>query len=67
MIESIAALEAIYGQPHERALRKQIGFLNEDYQAMARLSPLVIVSSATDDRSHAPRGNAAGDAPRPKA
>lgn len=23
MIDSIAALEAIYGQPHERAVRKQ--------------------------------------------
>ena len=40
MIDSIEALEAIYGLPHERAVRKQIGFLNEDYQAMVRVSPV---------------------------
>jgi hypothetical protein len=40
MLDSIEALEAIYGQPHDRAVRKQIAFLNEDYQAMVRASPL---------------------------
>ncbi|MFG6207454.1 pyridoxamine 5'-phosphate oxidase family protein [Pseudomonas retamae] len=61
MIKSIAALEAIYGQPHERAVRKQIGFLNEDYQAMVRLSPLVIVSSiGVDGLDNSPRGDKPG-------
>ena len=61
MIDSIAALEAIYGQPQERAVRKQIGFLNEDYQAMVRLSPLVIVSSAgVDGLNNSPRGDKPG-------
>lgn len=61
MIDSIEALEAIYGQPHERAMRKQIGFLNEDYQAMVRLSPLVIVSSlGADGLDNSPRGDKAG-------
>ncbi len=61
MIESIAALEAIYGQPHERAVRKQIGFLNEDYQTMVRLSPLVIVSSiCADGLDNSPRGDKPG-------
>lgn len=61
MINSIAALEAIYGQPHERAVRKQIGFLNEDYQAMVRLSPLVIVSSiGVDGLDNSPRGDKPG-------
>lgn len=61
MIDSIEALEAIYGRPHERAVRKQIGFLNEDYQAMVRLSPLVIVSSVgTDGLDNSPRGDAPG-------
>ncbi|MBV4457106.1 pyridoxamine 5'-phosphate oxidase family protein [Pseudomonas sp. COR58] len=61
MIDSIEALEALYGLPHERAVRKQIGFLNEDYQAMVRLSPLVIVSSAgADGLDSSPRGDTAG-------
>ncbi|WP_434596088.1 pyridoxamine 5'-phosphate oxidase family protein [Pseudomonas sp. R4-83] len=61
MIDSIAALEAIYGQPHERAVRKQIGFLNDDYQAMVRLSPLVIVSSTgADGLDNSPRGDKPG-------
>ncbi|MBN6774098.1 pyridoxamine 5'-phosphate oxidase family protein [Pseudomonas granadensis] len=61
MIDSITALEAIYGQPHERAVRKQIGFLNDDYQAMVRLSPLVIVSSiGFDGLDNSPRGDKPG-------
>ena len=57
MIDSIEALEAIYGLPHERAVRKQIGFLNEDYQAMVQVSPLVIVSSVgADGIDGSPRG-----------
>ena len=61
MIDSIEALEAIYGLPHDRAVRKQIGFLNEDYQAMVRLSPLVIVSSVGGDGlDNSPRGDKAG-------
>ena len=61
MIDSIEALEAIYGLPHERAVRKQIGFLNEDYQAMVRVSPLVIVSSVgADGLDNSPRGDKPG-------
>lgn len=61
MIDSIEALEAIYGLPHERAVRKQIPFLNEDYQAMVRVSPLVIVSSVgADGLDNSPRGDAPG-------
>ncbi|WP_339430922.1 MULTISPECIES: pyridoxamine 5'-phosphate oxidase family protein [unclassified Pseudomonas] len=61
MIDSIHALEAIYGLPHERSVRKQITFLNEDYQAMVRVSPLVIVSSVgTEGLDNSPRGDAPG-------
>ncbi|MBV4476489.1 pyridoxamine 5'-phosphate oxidase family protein [Pseudomonas botevensis] len=61
MIDSIEALEAIYGQPHERAVRKQIDFLNEDYQAMVRLSPLLVVSSVgIDGLDNSPRGDTPG-------
>ncbi|MCU0118893.1 pyridoxamine 5'-phosphate oxidase family protein [Pseudomonas sp. B2M1-30] len=61
MIDSIEALEAIYGQPHDRAVRKQIDFLNEDYQAMVRLSPLLVVSSVgIDGLDNSPRGDTPG-------
>lgn len=61
MLISIEQLEAIYGQPHERAVRKQIPFLNEDYQAMVRASPMVIIGSAgPDGLDSSPRGDAPG-------
>ncbi|MBJ2350246.1 MULTISPECIES: pyridoxamine 5'-phosphate oxidase family protein [Pseudomonas] len=61
MLTSIEQLEAIYGQPHERAVRKQIPFLNEDYQAMVRASPMVIIGSAgPDGLDSSPRGDAPG-------
>ncbi|MFJ3372746.1 pyridoxamine 5'-phosphate oxidase family protein [Pseudomonas sp. NPDC086251] len=61
MLNSIEALEAIYGQPHDRAVRKQIPFLNEDYQAMVRASPLVIISSVgPDGLDGSPRGDLPG-------
>jgi PPOX class probable FMN-dependent enzyme len=61
MVNSIEALEAIYGVPHDRAVRKQIPFLNEDYQAMVRASPLVIISSVgPDGMDGSPRGDAPG-------
>ena len=61
MVDSIAALEAIYGQPHDRAVRKQIAFLNEDYQAMVRASPLIIISSVgPEGMDGSPRGDAPG-------
>lgn len=61
MLTSIEQLEAIYGLPHERAVRKQIPFLNEDYQAMVRASPMVIIGSAgPDGLDSSPRGDAPG-------
>lgn len=46
MLTTLEQLETLYGLPHERAVRKEIPFLNEDYQAMVRASPLVVVSSS---------------------
>lgn len=61
MLTSTEQLEAIYGQPHERAVRKQIPYLNEDYQAMVRVSPLVIIGSAgPDGLDNSPRGDVPG-------
>lgn len=60
-ITSVAQLEDIYGEPHERALRKEIDFLNEDYQAFVRASPFVILASAgPDGMDCSPKGDAAG-------
>lgn len=61
MVDSIEALETIYGQPHDRAVRKQIAFLNEDYQAMVCASPLIIISSVgPEGMDGSPRGDAPG-------
>ncbi|MCF4982480.1 pyridoxamine 5'-phosphate oxidase family protein [Pseudomonas gessardii] len=61
MLSTLEQLETLYGLPHERALRKEIAFLNEDYQAMVKASPLVIVSSAgTDGLDGSPRGDVPG-------
>lgn len=49
MLTSLEQLETLYGKPHERAVHKEIGYLNEDYQAMVKASPLVIVSSCGPD------------------
>lgn len=33
MLTTLEQLESLYGLPHERAVRKEIPFLNEDYLA----------------------------------
>lgn len=61
MLTTLDQLETLYGLPHERALRKEIAFLNEDYQAMVNASPLVIVSSSgADGLDGSPRGDVPG-------
>ncbi|AZC32875.1 pyridoxamine 5'-phosphate oxidase family protein [Pseudomonas chlororaphis] len=61
MLTTLEQLEAIYGLPLERAVRKEIPFLNPDYQAMVRASPLVILStSGPDGMDGSPRGDAPG-------
>ena len=61
MLTTLDQLETLYGLPQERALRKEIAFLNEDYQAMVRASPLVIISSVgPDGMDGSPRGDTPG-------
>ena len=61
MLTTLDQLETLYGLPQERALRKEIAFLNEDYQAMVNASPLVIVSSSgADGLDGSPRGDVPG-------
>ncbi|AKA23071.1 pyridoxamine 5'-phosphate oxidase family protein [Pseudomonas chlororaphis] len=61
MLTTLEQLEAIYGLPLERAVRKEIPFLNADYQAMVRASPLVILSTVgPDGMDGSPRGDTPG-------
>ena len=60
-VTSVEQLEAIYGQPHERAVLKEVDCLNEDYQAFVRASPFVVIGSVGEGGTDcSPRGEAAG-------
>lgn len=54
-------LEAIYGQPGERAIWKELSYLNEDYQAFVRACPFVVLASVGEQGTDcSPKGDAAG-------
>ncbi|WP_267125865.1 hypothetical protein [Xanthomonas sacchari] len=58
-ITTLDALEALYGQPVERVVRKQIDHLNTDYQAFVHASPFVVLASAGAEGFRcSPRGDA---------
>lgn len=60
-IISLDQLEALYGQPGERALVKEIDHLNEDYQAFVRASPFVVLASVgPEGLDCSPKGDPAG-------
>lgn len=60
-ITTIEQLEALYGQPGERALVKEINHLNEDYQAFVRASPFVVLATAgTEGLDCSPKGDPPG-------
>jgi len=61
MLTTIAELEALYGPPHERALRKEIRYVNDAYRRFIELSPFVVLSTAgPDGLDCSPRGDAPG-------
>ena len=61
MLTTLEQLEAIYGQPHERALRKEIPFVNEDYRAFIEHAPFVVLATAgPEGLDCSPRGDAPG-------
>jgi PPOX class probable FMN-dependent enzyme len=61
MITTVEQLEEIYGKPHERSVRKEISFLNEDYRAFVEASPFVILASAgPEGMDCSPKGDAPG-------
>ncbi|TDN63650.1 hypothetical protein B0G77_7329 [Paraburkholderia sp. BL10I2N1] len=54
-------LEALYGQPHERAVRKEIPYVNEDYRAFIELAPFAVLATAGPGGVDcSPRGDAPG-------
>jgi PPOX class probable FMN-dependent enzyme len=61
MLTTVEMLEAVYGRPHERALRKEIAFLSDDYRAFVEASPFVVMSSVGPDGTDcSPKGDAPG-------
>jgi uncharacterized protein len=61
VISDVMQLDAIYGNPHERALWKEIDHLNDDYCAFVRASPFVILASVGSDGTDcSPKGDPAG-------
>jgi uncharacterized protein len=61
VISSLEQLEAIYGDPGERALWKEIDYLNDDYRAFVKASPFVVIASMGCEGSDcSPKGDPAG-------
>ncbi|MFM0289517.1 pyridoxamine 5'-phosphate oxidase family protein [Paraburkholderia megapolitana] len=61
MLTTLEQLEAIYGQPHERSLRKEIPFVNEDYRAFIEHAPFVVLATAgPEGLDCSPRGDVPG-------
>jgi hypothetical protein len=61
MLTTIEQLEALYSQPHERALRKEIPYINEDYRAFIEVAPFAVLATAgPEGLDCSPRGDAPG-------
>lgn len=60
-IDSIAGLEAIYGDAMPRSLTKELDYISEHYQAFVEASPFMILSSVgPEGLDSSPRGDPAG-------
>jgi PPOX class probable FMN-dependent enzyme len=58
---TVEQLEEIYGKPHERALWKEIPFLNGDYRKFVEASPFIVLASVgADGTDCSPKGDAPG-------
>ncbi len=61
MLTTIEQLEALYGEPGERAVRKEIPYVNEDYRAFIEFAPFVVLATAgPEGLDCSPRGDAPG-------
>lgn len=60
-IDTLEQLQALYGEAHERSLRKEITYLSEPYQALVAASPFVVLAThGPDGLDCSPRGDAPG-------
>jgi len=61
VVVSLAELEAVYGQPAEPSIVKEVDYLHPDYQALIKASPFCVLATAGPDGLDAsPRGDPAG-------
>lgn len=61
MLTTIEQLETLYGEPQERAVRKEIPYVNEDYRAFIEFAPFVVLATAgPEGLDCSPRGDAPG-------
>lgn len=60
-VTTLEQLQALYGQVHERSLRKEIACLSEPYRALVAASPFVVLATCgADGLDCSPRGDAPG-------
>lgn len=60
-IEDEAALKALYGQPGEASIIKEVAFLTPEYRALVEASPFCVLATAGEGGLDAtPRGDPAG-------
>lgn len=61
VIKTIEELEALYGQPGEASLAKEVDYIAPDYRAYIAASPFVTIATAgPDGLDCSPRGDKAG-------
>lgn len=61
IIKTMEELRAVYGEPHDRSVAKEISYLNAPYQAFVKASPFIILaSSGKDGIDCSPKGDAPG-------
>jgi len=61
LLKDAAALRALYGEPSEPAIAKEVDFVHPHYRAMIEASPFVVVATCgPDGLDVSPRGDPAG-------
>lgn len=60
-VRDIATLAALYGEPNETSIRKEVGSLHPVYRALVEAAPFaVLATSGPDGLDASPRGDAPG-------